>query len=406
MAQTPPGHPTPRPLEGLIVLDCTRLLPGPFATLLLADLGATIIKIEPPKGGDYARHFPPLGGKMSAVFAALNRDKQGVAIDLKSADGQAILHRLVEDADVLVEGYRPGVMQRLNADYDTLKAINPRLIYCSITGYGQTGPLAQRAGHDMNYLAIAGLLGATGVAGAVVQPGIQAADIAGGGLYPVIGILAALHQRQTTGVGQRVDASMTDGVAGLGIMLHARQHLDGKPIVAGDDDLTGGKLCYRTYRCADDRYLAVGALEPKFWMGVCQAIGQPQLMADGYAEGKRRAPAEAKLVALFASKSRDAWVELFAQHDVCVEPVLDPAEARQHPHAAARGLYGSHSHPDEGAEFFHQFPNPKLLPAAPPPATVQPAPTLGQHTRAVLLAAGYDDARIEALAEAKTIRLG
>lgn len=395
-----------RPLEGLKVLDLTRLLPGPFATLLLADLGATIVKIEPPKGGDYTRHFPPLGGKMSAVFAALNRDKHGVAIDLKTADGQAILHRLVEDADVLLEGFRPGVVQRLNADYDTLKAINPRLIYCSISGYGQTGPMAQRAGHDMNYLAIAGLLAAGGVDGRVVQPGIQTADIAGGALYPVIGILAALHQRHTTGVGQFVDASMTDGAAGLGIMLHAKQHLDGKPVVAGEDDLSGGKLCYRTYRCADDRFLAVGALEPKFWMGLCQAIGRPELMADGYAEGKRRAPAEAKLVELFASKTRDEWVAAFAGHDICVEPVLDPSEAREHPHAVARGFFGTHQHPAEGTEFLHQYPNPQLLPAAPPPTTPRPAPTLGQDTRAVLAAAGYDAARIEALAGAKVIRLG
>lgn len=396
----------PRPLEGLVVLDLTRLLPGPFATLLLADLGATIVKIEPPKGGDYARHFPPLGGKMSAVFAALNRDKQGVAIDLKRPEGQAILHRLVAEADVLLEGYRPGVMRRLNADYATLAAINPRLIYCSITGYGQTGPWAQRAGHDMNYLAIAGLLAAGGAGGAVVQPGVQSADIAGGALYPVIGILAALHQRHATGEGQYVDASMTDGAAGLGMMLHAKQHLDGKPVVAGEDDLAGGKLCYRTWRCADGRYLAVGALEPKFWMGLCQAIGRPELMADGYAEGKRRAPAEAKLVELFASKTRDEWVATFVAHDLCVEPVLDPAEARQHPHAQARGLYGTHAHPAEGAEFFHQYPNPQLLPAAPPVGPPQPAPTLGQHTRAVLSAAGYSDAEIDALAAARVLALG
>lgn len=373
---------------------------------MLADLGATIIKVEPTKGGDYARHFPPLGRKMSGVFAALNRDKQGIAIDLKAPEGQAILHRLVADADVLVEGYRPGVMARLNADYATLRAINPRLIYCSITGYGQTGPMAHRAGHDMNYLAIAGLLGASGVDGEVVQPGIQTADIAGGALYPVIGILAALNQRHTTGEGQHVDASMTDGAAGLGIMLHAKQHLDAKPVAPGEGDLAGGKLCYRTYHCADGRFLAVGALEPKFWMGVCQALGHPELMADGYAEGKRRAPAAETLTALFASKTRDEWVAVFAGHDVCVEPVLDPAEARAHPHAVARGLFGTHAHPAEGVEFLHQYPNPQLLPASAPQGPPRPAPTLGHDTRAVLRLAGYSDDAIRAMDEAKIIKVG
>ena len=394
------------PLDGLRVLDLTRLLPGPFATLLLADLGATIIKIEPPKGGDYARHFPPLGGKMSAIFAALNRDKQGIAVDLKVPEGQAVLHRLVEDADVVIEGFRPGVMARLNADYATLRAINPRLIYCSISGYGQTGPMAQRAGHDMNYLAISGLLGASGIDGQVAQPGIQTADIAGGALYPVIGILAALNQRHTTGEGQFVDASMTDGAAGLGIMLHAKQHLDAKPVTAGSDDLAGGKLCYRTYRCADGGFLAVGALEPKFWMGVCQALGRPELMADGYAEGKRRAPAEETLTALFASKTRDEWVSVFAEHDICVEPVLDPAEARVHPHAIARGLFGTHTHPAEGAEFLHQYPNPQLLPNSVPQGPPRPAPTLGQDTRAVLRLAGYSEDAVQAMADARIVKVG
>jgi crotonobetainyl-CoA:carnitine CoA-transferase CaiB-like acyl-CoA transferase len=341
---------------------------------------------------------------MSGIFAALNRDKQGIALDLKTAEGQAVLHRLVQDADVLIEGFRPGVMKRLNADYDTLKAINPRLIYCSISGYGQSGPFAQRAGHDMNYLAIAGLLAPSGKDGEVIQPGIQTADIAGGALYPVIGILAALNQRHATGEGQFIDAAMTDGAAGLGVMLHAKQHLDHKPVTPGSDDLAGGKLCYRIYRCADGGSLAVGALEPKFWMGLCQAIGQPELMPDGYAEGKRRAPAEEKLVALFASKTRDEWVETFAAHDICVEPVLDPAEARLHPHAIARGLYGTHDHPAEGANFFHFYPNPQLLPEAAPHGAPRPAPTLGQDTRAVLGAAGYSAEEIDALADAGVIR--
>ncbi|MCB9549426.1 MAG: CoA transferase [Myxococcales bacterium] len=383
-----------RPLDGLKVLDLTRLLPGPFATLLLADLGATIIKVEEPKGGDYARHFPPQGGRMSGVFAALNRDKQGIALDLKRPEGRDALLRLAATADVLVESFRPGVLDRLGLGWSALHAANPRLIVCAITGFGQTGPLAERAGHDLDYLAIAGLAGLTGHAGQVVQPGLQAADIAGGALYGVVGILAALQQRATTGLGQRVDASMTDGVAGLGLLVHAKQHLDGKPTAPGEDDLAGGRLCYRTWPCADGRWLAVGALEPKFWGALCAAVGRPDLFPAGYAEGARRDAAEAEISALFAARSRDAWVADLADHDVCVEPVLGPEEARVHPHAVARGLFGTHHHPGEGATFLHQFPNPRLLPDHPPPAEVQPAPQLGEHTDAVLRAAGFSEAEV------------
>lgn len=396
----------PRPLQGLRVLDLTRLLPGPFATLLLADLGADVIKVEEPQGGDYARHFPPLGHKMSGIFAALNRDKRGIALDLKRAEGRDVLLRLVATADILVESFRPGVLDRLGLSWDVLHAANPRLILCAITGFGQDGPLAERAGHDLNYLAIAGLLGLTGQDTTVVQPGIQAADIAGGALYAVIGIQAALLQRHTTGLGQRVDASMTDGAAGLGIMVHARQHLDGKPVSPGGDDLAGGRLCYRTWCCADDRWLAVGALEPKFWGALCNAVGRPELMPLGYAEGARRAQAEAQIQLLFASKTRDEWITLLADHDVCVEPVLSPEEARRHPHAQARGLFGSHLHPREKTEFFHQFPNPGLLPDHRPPAQVRPAPVLGQHTHEVLIEAGYDLDGISALSRIGVLKLG
>ena len=212
----PPPSPA-RPLDGLLVLDLSRLLPGPFATLLLADLGATVLKIEDTQGGDYARYFPPLGGSMSAVFAALNRDKRGLALNLKLPAARVVLLRLVDRADVLVESFRPGVMARLGLGPETLAARNPRLIYCAISGYGQTGPLTEKAGHDFNYMALAGLAGVTGTRDAgVVLPGVQTADIAGGALYPVVGILAALHERTRTGKGRLVDASMTDGAAGLG----------------------------------------------------------------------------------------------------------------------------------------------------------------------------------------------
>lgn len=381
---------TTRPLEGLRVLDLTRLLPGPFATLLLADLGARVIKIEAPRTGDYARWMPPLGGRMSAIFAALNRDKESVALDLKRPEGRAAFEALAAGADIVVDSFRPGVMARLGLGYEHLSALNPRLIGCAITGYGQTGPLAHKAGHDLNYVALAGLGGVTGVDGQPVTPGLQMADIAGGALYGVIGILAALHARHRTGHGRFVDASMTDGVAGLGMMLHARQYLDGESVGPGFDLLAGDRPCYRIYRCKSGGALAVGALEPKFWMGLCAAIGRPDLASDGLATGRRKIRPQAELEALFASRTRDEWVALLAEHDVCVEPVLSLEEARDSAHARHRGLFGTHRHPVEGVEFFHQYPNPGLLPGLEPPKDPRPAPGLGQHTRAVLIEAGLD----------------
>lgn len=385
-----------RPLDGLIVLDLTRLFPGPFASLLLADLGARVIKIEDPRGGDYVRYMPPLGGRMSAAFAALNRDKESVALDLKHPAGRAAFQELAAQADVLIESFRPGVMTRLGLGADALHARNPRLINCAITGYGQHGPLAERAGHDLDYLATAGLAGLTGRDGDAVPPGVQTADITGGALYAVIGILAALTERHRTGHGRFVDASMTDGVAGLGIMLHARQHLDPTPIGPGEDLLAGSRPGYRLYTCQDGRRLAVGALEPKFWIELCAALDRPHLASDGLATGKRKAAAQAELEALFATRPRDAWVAHLAAHDVCVEPVLDLDEARTSPHAQARGLFGQHHHPGEGATFLHQYPNPRLLPGAEPPAQPRPAPRLGEHTRAVLTEFGVPPEAIAA----------
>ena len=379
-----------RPLEGTRVLDFSWLLPGPFATLLLADLGANVVKIESPRGGDYARYYPPMGREMSALFAVLNRDKRSVAINLKEPRGQRLVERLVADADVLVESFRPGVLAKLGLGASALEAINPRLIYCSITGYGQTGPLAHRAGHDIDYLAMAGLLGLTGHDGEVIQPGVQIADIAGGSLYAVTGILAALFERERTGRGRVIDASMTDGAAGFALIQHAREHLGNPEQGPGEDDLAGGLICYRPWRCADGGWLAVGALEPKFWERLCDAIGHPEFATDGLAQGKRRLEVGRRLAEVFASRSREEWIDTLRAHDVCVEPSLSLAEVRQSAHARHRGLFGTSAHPTDGAQFLHQYPNPRLLVGAEPPETPRPAPRLGEHTAEVLKEVGVE----------------
>ena len=271
-----------RPLDGITVLDLTRLLPGAAATMLLANFGADVIKIEEPTG-DYARHMPPLVDGEGAVFRATNRGKKSLALDLKTEDGKQALRKLAAGADVLIEGFRPGVMTRLGLDYEALGPLNERLIYVSLTGYGQTGPLAGVAGHDINYIALGGLLDITGSI-----PGAQIADLAGGSMQAAIGILLALLARQKTGRGQFVDVSMLDGVAlepagasSRGLRRHRR------PLpTAGSTALSGRFACYHTYRAADGRWLAVGALEPKFWAALCGKLGRPDLIADQFAGGK------------------------------------------------------------------------------------------------------------------------
>lgn len=331
------------PLEGLKVLDLSRLLPGPYATLVLADLGAQVDKVEEPGSGDYTRHAPPMKGETSALFLGLNRNKRSIAIDLKSAEGLATLKALVPHYDVLIESFRPGVMKRLGCDYETLKALNPKLIYCAISGYGQTGPDALKAGHDINYLARNGVLGYGGERdGKPALPGVQVADIGGGSLFALVGILSALHERTRTGVGRFVDVSMTDGAtAFLHMHLAARLLMggEGAPLQRGREGLNGGYPCYGLYRTKDDRWLALGSLEPKFFAGVCKALGRPELLDDAYAIGEAGDRVRAELEKIFATKTRDEWVTVFAPLDLCVEPVLEGDEVMNDPQLVARGLF-------------------------------------------------------------------
>jgi crotonobetainyl-CoA:carnitine CoA-transferase CaiB-like acyl-CoA transferase len=315
-----------RPLDGITVLDLTRLLPGAAATMLLANFGAEVIKIEEP-GGDYARHMPPQVDGEGAVFRATNRGKKSVSLDLKTPDGKQALRSLAAQADVLIEGFRPGVMKRLGFDYEALHAVNERLIYVSLTGYGQTGPYAAMAGHDINYIALGGLLDVTGAI-----PGAQIADLAGGSMQAVIGILLALAARQKTGRGQFVDVSMLDGVAWLMTLPLAVYAATGEIPTSGSTTLSGRYACYQTYRAADGRWLAVGALEPKFWAALCHKLGCPEFIPDQFAEGERRTAIIESLRKIFGTKPTGEWLSLFQDADVCVTLVRNVAEVAADPY--------------------------------------------------------------------------
>jgi alpha-methylacyl-CoA racemase len=375
------------PLHGLKVLDLSRLLPGPYATLVLADLGATVDKVEEPTGGDYIRQMPPLRDGESALFYGLNRNKRSLALDLKSEAGREAFKRLVRGYDVLVESFRPGVMDKLGLGEAVLRAENPRLIYCAISGYGQTGPDRLKAGHDLNYAARAGVLAYGGAAGgAPAFPGVQMGDIGGGSLFALVGILAALHERERTGRGRFVDVSMTDGTtAFLHMHLAARLAMgeQGTPLRRGREALNGGYACYGLYGTKDGRWLAVGALEPKFFAGLCERLGRMDLLADGYDTAEAGARVKAELARLFAEHPLAYWQERLAGTDLCIEPVLEGDEVLKDPQLQARGLFVEAQDSQRGRKVTHL-----LTPLRMGPTPLRPPPTLGQHSQQILAEAG------------------
>ncbi|MCK6510634.1 CoA transferase [Myxococcota bacterium] len=390
------------PLAGLRVLDLTRLLPGPLCTLWLADLGAEIIKIEAPEGGDYARWYPPIRQQMSGIFAALNRNKRSLALDLKHSDATEVFLRLVAQADILVESFRPGVMERMGLGYDRLRQIHPRLIYCAITGYGQDGPLAHRAGHDLNYIARSGVLDLQRNAeGSIPMVGVQIGDIAGGSMVGLASVLAALYQRERTGVGSFCDISMSESLLSF-LVMELGQRAAGLVEEPAENFLRGGVPCYGVYACQDGRHLAVGALEPKFWVKLVHLLGLPQLAHEALEQGEAGARVRETLRETFAQKPRDAWVSFLEEHDVCVEPVLSVDELAHDPHWQARGAFLSHEHPTEG-EF--------VLPRSPvrlnsqKAVELRPAPTLGQDGGSILSEAGLTLEEMDALVRSGALLL-
>ncbi len=390
-----------RPLEGVRVLDLTRLLPGGFCTLLLADLGADVLKVEDPAGGDYIRWMPPYyggdadraDGVASAYFLALNRNKRSLKLDLKQREGRDILVRLAEDHDVLVESFRPGVMERLGVGYDALAERNPRLVYCAISGYGQNTPMRDRSGHDTNYLALAGLLGLTGRRnGPPIQSAGQIADLGGGGLMAAVGILAALHERERSGAGQVVDISMTDGALAWLAMVIARYFCEGEKPQRGDLELAGGIVCYSPYKTKDGGWVSLGALEPKFWHNWCDGVRRPDLKDRQFDHPSSETGK--KVAAVFRRRTRDEWTAFAAEHDCCLEPVLDLDEALAHEQTVARGMVVELDQPQIGPVRQVGFP---IALSRTPAAIGRPAPALGEQTDEVLESIGYDGERIQEL---------
>lgn len=334
----------PAALDGVKIVDLSRMAPGPFCTMVLGDLGAEVIRVEEPGGGRMARERAGESSDEAAVrrraaFNALNRNKRSIALNLKDPAAQAALRRLAASADVFVEGFRPGVVSRLGCDWDALSAVNPRLVYCSISGYGQDGPYANLVGHDINYISVGGALGAIGQAGgAPVIPYNIIADYAGGGFHAAAAILAALMARERTGKGQRVDIAMSDGVAYMLAALMSEYFANGAIPKRGETSLNGGAPYYNVYRCRDGRYLSVGCIEPWFWSTLCRAIGREDLI-DGQFDPDRAARVKRELAAVFATRDREEWWnDLSSIDNIAVAKVYDVAEAAADPQNVHRQM--------------------------------------------------------------------
>jgi alpha-methylacyl-CoA racemase len=382
-------------LKNLKVLDLSTLLPGPFATMMLADMGAEVLRIESPTRPDMSRELPPFLGGVSTKHAMLNRNKRAITLDLKSTYAIELVEKLVKDYDILVEQFRPGVMDRLGLGYHRLREINPGLIYCSITGYGQTGPYRDRAGHDNNYLSISGVNGYSGREGE--RPplmGTQIADIACGSLHGVVGILAAVNHRHITGQGQYVDISMTDAAFSLNVMYGTDYLAAGIEPAPGKEMINGGSF-YDYYETADGRYISVGSLEPQFFERLCMTLGGQELLSQGAKQDPARQTAfKQTLDGIFKTKTLAEWQSIFADKDACVEPVLKFSEACKHEQIRERGMVVSVPHANDST--IEQIAHPIKMSLC-HPRYDHAGVKLGAHNEQVLDELGLDGAFKEAL---------
>lgn len=387
-------------LEGICIVDLSRLLPGPYCSMLLADLGAEVIKVEDPHLGDPTRWTPPQAHDTGIVFLNLNRNKRSLTLNLKDPRGVAIFHRLAERADVILETFRPGVMDRLGIGYKAIAAINPQIIYCSLTGYGQSGPYRDRSGHDLNYISLAGILGlTTDQEGRPTIPGTQIADLAGA-MAATIAILAALLARQRLGHGQYIDVAMTDVAVSL-LTVAAASAFAGHPLpVGGRFELNGRFPFFNIYETSDGGFVSLGALEPKFWQEFCRAVGRADWLDKQFVSDQEREQLFAELRQLFRSKSRREWEEIFTDADACCEPVLSLDEAFSHPQVQHRQMIVDVPEPERGT--VRHLASPLKL-SETPPSIRTPAPQLGQHTVTILHELGYTEAECQELKQAGVI---
>jgi len=382
------------PLRGVTVLDLSRLLPGAICTLTLADLGAEIIKIEDPRGGDPLRHMPPLAGGRSAYDRLFNRDKKSVTLDLRAPAARDVLDALCARADVLVESFRPRTARRFGIDALSLRTRHPRLIHCALTGFGQTGPYADRPGHDINFVALSGLLALDHVSPdeAPRMPRMLIADIGGGAMSAVAGILAALFAQARTGEGSTVDISMHEGALSWLAFPAARWLAQGGAFEASDLPITGREACYNLYRTADGRYLALGALESKFWREFCTLIGRPDFVPLQHAPGTAQARLLDEVRAIIASRTRDEWLRLCGETEACLVPVNSVAEALADPHVVARRAVLAHGEVRTIRSPVRLMTDPAAAFEIPEPPPLSDPPALGADTDAVLDRAGFDEA--------------
>lgn len=379
--------PNKGPLQGIKIIDLTRLLPGPLATQMLGDMGAEIIKIEDPKAPDYARFMPPHIGPLGTNYLALNRSKKSLCMDLKSPEGLEIFKKLIAEADIVVESFRPGVLKKMGIDYASMKEVKKDIIYVSVTGYGQTGPYSHLAGHDINYLGYSGILGVSGSPEAPSKPGVQIADIAGGSYPTVIACLSALFSRMRTGEGQMVDVAMVDCVMPfLSFYMAEALNLE-KYYKRAEHPLAGSLGNYNIYRCKDDKWIALGTLEPKFWMEFCRIAGKPEWASRIFEPSLKE-----DLKEFIASKSRDEWMNLAKGQDICLTPILDLNELENEPYHIERKNFITTEHPVYGQ--LKGINQPIKFGGTPTePAWAPPLP--GEDNEAIISSLGYSKEEIE-----------